>query len=188
MRPILIALLTALCFVPVHAAEQMEAPKDMVVLTVSGDIHNINRGALDSGKDSLLALQKVVFQRAFAFDRPMWLRLKQGTVRAQPPELKQPATVTGPLLKEALAGVGAARAKVSFLAVDGYQGWLAPEDIDTSDWILAFAMDGAPLGVGQQGPLWLINTRAKGEKPSDDHRGHWVWPCSICGSESDGGG
>jgi hypothetical protein len=78
MRPILIALLTALCFVPVHAAEQMEAPKDMVVLTVSGDIHNINRGALDSGKDSLLALQKVDFQRAFAFDRPMLLRLKQG--------------------------------------------------------------------------------------------------------------
>jgi hypothetical protein len=36
IRPILIALLTALYFVPVHAAEQMEAPKDMVVLTVSG--------------------------------------------------------------------------------------------------------------------------------------------------------
>jgi len=90
MRPILIALLTALCFVPVHAAEQMEAPKDMVVLTVSGDIRNINRGALDSGKDSLLALQKVDFQRAFAFDRPMLLRLKQGAVRAQPRNLNNP--------------------------------------------------------------------------------------------------
>ena len=47
-RPILIALLTALYFVPVHAAEQMEASKDMVVLTISGDIHNINRGALSA--------------------------------------------------------------------------------------------------------------------------------------------
>jgi hypothetical protein len=103
MRPILIALLTALCFVPVHAAEQMEAPKDRMVLIVSGDIHNINRRALDLGNDSLLALQKVDFQRAFAFDRPMLLRLKQGAVRAQPPELNRPATFTDPLLTEVLA-------------------------------------------------------------------------------------
>lgn len=64
---------------------------------------------------------------------------------------------------------------MSFLAVDGYEGWLIPENIDTSDWILALAMDGAPLGIGQQGPLWVVNARAAGEKPSDDHRGHWEW-------------
>ena len=75
MRPILIALLTALYFVPVHTAEQMEAPKDMVVLTISGDIHNINR---------------LRFQRSFAFDRPMSLCLKQGTVRAQLWNLNNP--------------------------------------------------------------------------------------------------
>jgi hypothetical protein len=61
MRPILIALLTALYFVPVHAAEQMEAPKDMVVLTVSGDIRNINRGALDSGRTVCLPCKKSTF-------------------------------------------------------------------------------------------------------------------------------
>ena len=32
-----------------------------------------------------------------------------------------------------------------------------------------------PLGIGQQGPLWLVNTRAEGEKPGDDGRGRWVW-------------
>ena len=31
------------------------------------------------------------------------------------------------------------------------------------------------VGIGQQGPLWLINTRAEGEKPGDDGRGRWVW-------------
>ena len=72
MRPILITLLTALYFVPVHAAEQMEASKDMVVLTISGDIHNINR---------------LRFQRSFAFDCPMLLCLKQGKVWAQPRNL-----------------------------------------------------------------------------------------------------
>ena len=32
-----------------------------------------------------------------------------------------------------------------------------------------------PLGIGQQGPLWLINTRAEGEKPGEDGRGRWVY-------------
>ena len=55
------------------------------------------------------------------------------------------------------------------MAVDGYSGWLTPEDIDASDWILALEADGVPLGLGQQGPLWLINTRAPDFKPDDTH-------------------
>jgi hypothetical protein len=51
----------------------------------------------------------------------------------------------------------------------------ATEDIETSDWILAIAANSTPLGMGQQGPLWLLNTRADSEKARDDHRGHWVW-------------
>ena len=27
----------------------------------------------------------------------------------------------------------------------------------------------------QQGPVWAINTRAEGQKPSETHQGHWVW-------------
>jgi hypothetical protein len=99
MRPILIALLTALYFVPVHAAEQMKASKDMVVLTISGDIHNINRGALSA----LLCL------------RPSYVALPQaGDGPGATSELKQPATFTGLLLKEVLAGVGAQRGQGKF--------------------------------------------------------------------------
>ncbi|MGC2341453.1 MAG: hypothetical protein WA453_07710 [Methyloceanibacter sp.] len=50
-----------------------------------------------------------------------------------------------------------------------------PEDVDSSDWILALEADGVPLGIGQQGPIWLINTRGEGQKPSPDHRGDGVW-------------
>lgn len=32
-----------------------------------------------------------------------------------------------------------------------------------------------PLGIGQQGPLWLVNTRAEGVTPGDDGHGRWVW-------------
>jgi hypothetical protein len=171
----IVALLIVLGAVPAIAAEQMEAPKDMVVLTVSGEIANANRGPLDPGKDSVLAQQKIDFPRAFAFDRSMLLQLEQGTVIAQPPGFKQPTTFTGPLVNEVLAAVGATSAKVRFRAVNGYEGWLSPEDIGKSDWILALAADGAPLGLGQQGPLWLLKTLAEGEKPSETPEGHWVW-------------
>ena len=175
MRAIILAAMTAFFASPGFAADAVETPKEMVVLTVAGDIAVTNRGPLDPDRDSLLALQKAAFTRAFAFDRPMLLRLKQGEVRAKTRELKEPATFNGPLLKELLAAIGAAQAKVSFVAVNGYQGWVTPDDIARSDWILALAVNGAPLGLGQQGPIFAINTRAEGEKPSETHQGHWVW-------------
>jgi hypothetical protein len=175
MRSILIALIAALCALSVSAAEQDGAPKDMVLLTVSGTIGESNRGPLDPKRDSLLAIQKVDFKKAFAFDRAMLLALEQGTVRAQPAEFAAPATFKGPLLREVLGHIEAAKMKITVVAVDGYSGWVSPEDVDRSDWILALEADGVPLGIGQQGPLWLINTRAEGEKPGEDGRGRWVW-------------
>jgi len=175
MKRALLALCLVLGVLPAVAADDALVPRDMVVLTVSGMIGKTNRGPLDPRKDSLLALQKVDFRAAFAFDRPTLLGLPQGTVTAQPPEFDAPATFKGPLLREVLGFIEAAKVKVTFMAVDGYSGWLDPEDIDTSDWILALEADGVPLGLGQQGPLWLINTRAPGFKPADTHQGHWVW-------------
>jgi hypothetical protein len=175
MPSILLALVAALCALSVSAAEQDRAPKDMVLLTVSGTIGESNRGPLDPKKDSLLALNKIEFNKAFAFDRPTLLSLDQGTVTVQPREFDKPATFKGPLLREVLGHIEAAKLKVTVVAINGFSGWLSPEDIDRSDWILAIEADGVPLGIGQQGPLWLINTRAEGEKPGEDGRGRWVY-------------
>jgi hypothetical protein len=131
--------------------------------------------SLGTKKDSLLTSQKADFKEAFAFDRAMLLGLEQGAVTATTAELGGPATFKGPLLREVLGRIEAAKMKITFVAVDGFTGWLSPEDVDRSDWILALEADGVPLGIGQQGPLWLINTRAEGEKPGDDGRGRWVW-------------
>jgi hypothetical protein len=35
--------------------------------------------------------------------------------------------------------------------------------------------------------LWLINTRAEGEKPGDDGRGRWVWAVFYMKAASDEG-
>jgi hypothetical protein len=175
MPSILAALVAVLCALPAFAAEQAPVPKEMVLLTVSGLVGESNRGPLDVKKDGLLAAQNIDFPKAFAFDRPMLLGLEQGTVTAQTKELGAPATFKGPLLREVLGRIEAAKTKITVVAVNGFSGWLQPEDVDGSDWILALEVDGVPLGTGQQGPLWLINTRAEGQKPSDDGRGRWVW-------------
>lgn len=175
MKRALLALLLLAGALPVLAADEAPAPRDMVVLTVSGLIGKTNRGPLDQKRDSMLALQKADFKSAFAFDRAMLLGLPQGTVTVKTNEFDAPATFSGPLLREVLGFIEAAKVKVTVVAVNGYVGWLTPEDIDTSDWILALEADGVPLGLGQQGPIWLLNTRGPGEEPNDAHRGHWVW-------------
>jgi hypothetical protein len=178
MARVLLALLIALAALPALAADEAEGyppPKEMVLLTVGGLIGNTNRGPIDAKKDSLLAAEKADFKNAFAFDRPTLLSLEQGSVTAQPPEYDAPATFKGPLLSEILGHVEAAKVKIGFTAVNGYTGWLTPEDIDASDWIVALEVNGAPLGIGQQGPLWLINTRAPDFKPDETHHAHWIW-------------
>ncbi|MEX1061107.1 MAG: hypothetical protein WED13_08810 [Methyloceanibacter sp.] len=175
MKRALLALLLVTGALPAFAGDEAQPPRDMVVLTVSGLIGKTNRGPLDQKRDSLFARQKIDFKSAFAFDRAMLLGLPQGTVTVKTNEFEAPATFSGPLLREVLGFIEAAKVKVTVVALNGYEGWLTPEDIDASDWILALSADGGPLGIGQQGPIWLLNTRGPGEEPSDTHRGHWVW-------------
>jgi len=178
MKRVLTVLLVALfsfSSLPALAADVAKAPEGMVLLTVGGFVGKPNRGPLDPKRDSLLAALKADFKHAFAFDRDMLLSLPQGEVTAQPIEFDKPATFSGPLLREVLGFIEAARVKTTFVAADGYTGYLLPEDIDRSDWILALSADGKPLGIGQQGPIWLVNTRGEGETVGEGNRGSHVW-------------
>jgi hypothetical protein len=175
MKRALLALALVLGLSPAIAGDELPPPKGMVVLTVSGLVGKTNRGPLDPKRDSMLALQKVEFKNAAALDRETLLSLPQGTVTVQPPEFDKPTTFSGPLLREVLGYVEAAQVRMTFVAMNGYTGWLDPNDVQSSDWILALSADGVPLGLGQQGPIWLLNTRAPDFKPDDEHHAHWVW-------------
>src|SRR6187551_1569954 len=80
MRSLILALCLLCAAVPALAADEPAPPWDMTVLTVGGMIGKTNRGPLDAKCDSLLALQKIDFKDAFAFDRATLLSLPQGTV------------------------------------------------------------------------------------------------------------
>ncbi|HEU4475679.1 MAG TPA: hypothetical protein VFR71_03165 [Methyloceanibacter sp.] len=169
MPRVLFALLVAFAAFAASAADQMEAPKEMVLLTVAGEINVTNRGPFDPDKDSLFQRLNINFDRAFAFDRPMLKRLKQGRVTAVTTELGKGAVFTGPLLKEVLAAVGAAPGR-QLRGLSGARGYRD------------FGLDSGArcrrraVGLGQQGPIWLINSRSPDDPPpNQSHRGHWVW-------------
>ena len=177
MRSILLALIAALCALSVSAAEQDRAPKDMVLLTVSGTIGESNRGPLDPKKDSLLALNKIEFNKAFAFDRAYAACARAGHRDGAAAGVRQACDLQG-----AAAPRGARPYRGG--EAEGHRrrdqrlsrAGLAPEDIDRSDWILALEADGVPLGIGQQGPLWLINTRGRRREA----RRGWTRPLGLC--------
>jgi hypothetical protein len=174
MMRLLTLILLTFAF-PVLAADERAPPRDMVVLTVSGMIGKTNRGPLDAKRDSLLALQKIDFKEAFAFDRATLLSLPQGTVTVQPREFDKPATFSGPLLHGVLGYLEAAQVRPRLSRSTALPAGLDPDDIKSSDWIRALSADGVPLGLGQQGPVWLINTRAPDFKPDETNHAHWVW-------------
>ncbi|MFW2391987.1 MAG: molybdopterin-dependent oxidoreductase [Alphaproteobacteria bacterium] len=175
MKRAVAVLVVALLGFSAQAADDAPAPKGMVLLTVGGLVGKPNRGAFDPKRDSALAHLKADFKHGFAFDREMLLALPQGTVKAKPIEFEKEATFKGPVLREVLHLIEAAMVKTTFVASDGYSGYLLPQDIKASDYILALEVDGKPLGLGQQGPLWLMNTRKEGETVGKDNRGSHVW-------------
>ena len=173
MKRAVLYIVLALSVTPALAGS--ETPHDMVLLTVGGLVGKSNRGPVDAKRDVLLAEQKAAFKSAFEFDRAMLLALPQGTVTAQPNTFEKPARFSGPLLRELLGYLEAAKVKVTLVALDGFAGWVAPEDIDGSDWILALSADGVPLGIGQQGPIWLVKSGAQKVDSNDPKHGDWVW-------------
>ena len=95
MRSLLIALIAAVCAMSASAEAQESAPKDMVLLTVSGPIGKTNRGVLDRQEGQPARIAEGRLPKAFAFDRAMLLALEQGTVTAQPPEFDEPVDLQG---------------------------------------------------------------------------------------------
>ncbi len=68
-------------------------------------------------------------------------------------------------MREVLADVEAAKVKTrASWPRCGYSGYLLPEDIEGSDYILALEVDGRPSVSGSKGRLF-VNTRKDGEGP-----------------------
>jgi len=153
------ALMAAITAVVVLGACErgMEEPAGRVILTAAGNIANTNRGPYDEKRDTLFKYHEITFDKAFEFDEEMLLLLDQERVKAAPPEIGKPVTFQGPTLKSVLKALGVEKPQmVRFLALDGYATELDAKAIESKDWVVAVTVDGRPLEIGRQGPIWVV--------------------------------
>lgn len=166
---------SALAFAGTSAAAQSQAaPDGAVILTIAGDISETNRGESDPRIDGFFKFHDIEFPGAFAFDRVMLEDFPITQIHCQPPQYAKPATFYGPALKDVLKLLGAEGASIQTRALDGFAVDLTPEQIAEKEWILATGRDGRPFGIGDQGPIWLIN-RPAAVKVTPEEEENWPW-------------
>ncbi|RKE38355.1 hypothetical protein B0G76_4670 [Paraburkholderia sp. BL23I1N1] len=130
-----------------------------VILTIAGAIKRSNRGALDPAFDQLLAKHQVKFSQAYGVDLPLIASMPAVTIKPTIEYDARPHTLSGPLLGDVLAHVGAPGAgstQIVMRAVDGYAVMTTLDKVHDYRMIVATHMDGKPLPLGGLGPLWAV--------------------------------
>lgn len=174
--PALAAILAAMILACAPAARaELAAPTGPVVLTVVGAIAHANRGPMDPAVDKLMAYHEQTFEAGAAFDRAMLEALGMETRRLTLDSLPDEQTLEGPTLRRVLEAVGAAPARVTILALDGFATELDAKALAAHDWLLALNRNGHPLGLGDYGPAWLVFSpaAANGVATKDEAQ---LWP------------
>ncbi len=121
--------------VPAHA---LEAPKERVVLTVSGKI-----GVKNAGETA-------------RFDMKMLEALPQHSFTTRTPWYDRPVKFTGPLLADVLAAVKASGTTVSAVAINDYSIKIPVADTTAHKVIVARLLDDKPMPVREKGPLFVV--------------------------------
>jgi hypothetical protein len=161
----------------VAMAQELPAPGGPVVLTVSGSIEKTNRGTLDALErhESLFKYHEIAFERAAQFDLGALERLGMHEVTVSHPGWPKAFTFEGPLLRDVLAAVGATGRIVRILALDGYAAEIPISEIHDRPFIVAVKRDGRYLGIGDQGPTWIIAPPQTDPTPGHEQGSEWVW-------------
>jgi len=171
------AFCAVLAFAPSTAprAADLGKPAGPVVLTIAGDVGAANRPVFDEAVDSFLNYHEKTFQSAAEFDRAMLESLGMQQVEIAYEGWAQPSTFEGPWLKDVLAAAGAAGKNITVVALDGFGAEIPAADIESLDWVVGLKRDGRYLGLGQQGPIWLVYRRPGGGVLTAEDEQRWPW-------------
>ena len=141
------------------AGAKISAPKGEVVLTVTGDIGEVNKG------------------KKLELDLASLEKMRQVRVEAAEPFLKRRVTFEGVLLSDLLAVAGApdSASKVSLTALDDYKVDFKVADVRSSQMLLATKADGKHMPVDRSGPIRIVfpDSSSLGRNPD-----LWIWSVS----------
>ena len=133
--------LLALAALPLAAplsASALDTPDGPVVLTVTGQVREPNRGA------------------AAVFDMAMLAQLPQASFSTHTPWYAQARKFTGPLLRDVLAATGSRGSLLRVFALNDYRVDIPFDDAQRYDLLLARLLDDKPMPVREKGPLFII--------------------------------
>jgi hypothetical protein len=168
-------LLLALASAGALLLGQAAAAGGPVLLTVTGDVANANRGPVDPAQDKLFVFNDVAFEKAMEFDLETLESLPQASVKADFPMGGEVVEFTGPLLADVLAAAGASGEKVTVQAMDGYAVEVSAAELVEKGAVVALARDGKPLGIGGFGPTQIVFPRAEREDLKGMNDDWWIW-------------
>ena len=90
------------------------------------------------------------------FDMAALAQMPQTSFSTRTPWYDSARRFTGPLLRDLLAAVGAEGDTLRLTALNDYRVDLPMEDVQRYDVVLARLLDGAPMGVRDKGPLFVV--------------------------------
>lgn len=157
------------------SAADAPAPVGSTILTVAGNISQVNRPPFDRFEDTFFAHHERSFDKAFAFDLAMLGALDTHRASIAFAGWPRPIQIEGPLLQDVLAAAGAAQGTVTLVALDGFATELSPSQLAAEDWIVALKKNGRYLGIGQRGPTWVLYARRDGKPATEEDEGRWPW-------------
>jgi hypothetical protein len=146
-----------------------------VMLTVTGNVEQPNRGGFDETKDVFFGFNEVAFDKAAAFDYEALVKLNQVKVKADFPKDGPVREFEGPLLADVLAAAGASGDTVVVRALDGYAVEAKLKDLVDQGAVVALKRDGQNFGLGDFGPTQIVFPRAERSDLKDMPDDNWVW-------------
>lgn len=102
------------------------------------------------------AVTQTNFPQEARFDMLMLEALRQVSHTVELPWYPRPVTLTGPLLRDVLATVGAQGQLIEAVALNDYAVTFPLSDAQRYDVILARLLDGRPMSPRDKGPLFVI--------------------------------
>ncbi|WP_447555515.1 molybdopterin-dependent oxidoreductase [Vreelandella sp. EE22] len=133
----MVALVAAFLLTPLQA-DPLKAPQDRVILTVSGNVQNVNVG--DEAH----------------FDRAMLEALAQHETLTRTPWHDGQVRFQGPLIRTVLEAADSEGEQVRVSALNDYAATIPLSDVYDYDVIFAMSADGETLRIRDQGPLFVI--------------------------------
>jgi len=138
MHPKFLAAACAVAILFSFSANALEAPKERVLLTVTGAINDTNHGSKAE------------------FDMPMLNALQGRSGQMETPWTEGQTKFDGPLLRSLLQAVGAHGKTLRITALNDYSAEVPVSDAMDFDTMLAVSMNGQPMSIRDKGPIFMI--------------------------------